>query len=188
MPAPVRRPEPSRPRFRALPSRLLREDAIVPRPDAWPARAFGADQINRSLAAMEASQPDASVETSQLRRTVADCDRRLARHRAALEAGADPALVAQWTRDVQAERAAALARLQANPRLAHRLSRREIGQLIDELGGMLAVLKDADATRQGRGLSPARSPAYVRPDQAHRARRGLATAAGVRTVCVRGGT
>lgn len=143
------------------PTVCLREDAVVPSLDAWLARAFGADQINRSLAAMEASQPDTSVETSQLRRTVADCDRRLARHRAALEAGADPALVAQWTRDVQAERAAALAKLQASPRRGKRqLSQRDIEGLVNALGGMLAVLTDADATEKAelcRQLSSARA-------------------------------
>lgn len=77
---------------------------------------------------MEDSQPGTSVETDQVQRTVADCDRRLARHRAALEAGADPALVARWTRDVQSERAAALAQLQSSAtRVARRLSQRVCG-------------------------------------------------------------
>jgi hypothetical protein len=41
---------------------------------------------------------------------IADCDARLARYQAALDAGADPQAVAEWTRQVKNERAAALAR------------------------------------------------------------------------------
>ena len=41
---------------------------------------------------------------------IADCDTRLARYQAALDAGADPQAVAEWTRQVKAERTAALAR------------------------------------------------------------------------------
>jgi hypothetical protein len=106
----------------------------------------GPGRRSRCCATPASAQPGTSVETGQVRRTVADCDRRLARHRAALEAGADPALVAQWTRDVQAERLAALAKLRASPRRwRSRLSEQEIEELINALGGMLAVLADADA-------------------------------------------
>jgi len=42
--------------------------------------------------------------------TIADCDARLARYQAALDAGGDPQTIAEWTRQVKAERAAALAR------------------------------------------------------------------------------
>jgi len=58
---------------------------------------------------------------SEARRQVAECDRKLARHRAALEAGADPAVVTAWIREVQAARAEAEAQLrmlgQARPRV-----------------------------------------------------------------------
>jgi len=41
---------------------------------------------------------------------IANCDARLARYQAALDAGADPKAVAEWTRQIQAERAAVPAR------------------------------------------------------------------------------
>ena len=44
---------------------------------------------------------------AKVARTLTECDRKLARHRAALEAGGDPALAATWGREVRAERAAA---------------------------------------------------------------------------------
>ncbi|WP_147437585.1 hypothetical protein [Streptomyces radicis] len=68
--------------------------------------------------------------------TGAERDRRLARHRAALEAGADPALVASWSREAQAERLAAetrLKRIKGPTGPARRMSRQEIRDLVDAL-------------------------------------------------------
>lgn len=82
-----------------------------------------------------------------LRRSIAECDRKLTRHRAALEAGADPALVATWSREVQAHRTAAQARLAQLENRSHdsrRMSREEIRTLVDTLGGLLRILRSAD--------------------------------------------
>jgi hypothetical protein len=79
------------------------------------------------------------------RRVIADCDQHLARYRAALEAGTDPALVAQWTAEVTATRAAAQIRLRdttaARPA---RMTPDEIKTLVASLGNLLTVLRDAD--------------------------------------------
>ncbi len=82
-----------------------------------------------------------------MRRTLDKCDRKLARHRAALEAGADPALVAAWSRDVQAQRVTAqaqLASISTKPGAGRRMTRDEIRGLVDAFGGLLRVLRDAD--------------------------------------------
>jgi len=60
---------------------------------------------------------------------LADCDRKLARHRAALEAGADPQLVAGWMAEVQAGRAAALAQARKATR-NRRMGKDEIHPMI----------------------------------------------------------
>ena len=74
---------------------------------------------------------------------LADCDRKLAHHRAALEAGADPTLVTAWIAEVQATRAAALAqRRQATGR--RRMTTQEIETMIAALGAIRLVLRDAD--------------------------------------------
>ncbi|MFC5750648.1 hypothetical protein [Actinomadura rugatobispora] len=44
---------------------------------------------------------------------IADCETKLARHRAALEAGANPVTVATWMADTEAQLAAAQAKLRA---------------------------------------------------------------------------
>ncbi|WP_436788922.1 recombinase family protein [Yinghuangia sp. YIM S10712] len=127
----------------------VREDAVLPPLDAWLATAFAPDRIRHVLTALEDAQPDRDLRVEGARQTLADCDRKLARHRAALEAGADPHLVTTWSRDVQKERAAAeyeLARITGEHRNHGRMSRDEIRALIDALGGMLTVIRHADPT------------------------------------------
>ncbi len=77
-------------------------------------------------------------------RVVAECDTKLARYRAALEAGTDPKLVAQWTAEVQARRAEALACThEASQR---RLTKDEIRAMIKPLGRLRDVLAEAQGT------------------------------------------
>ncbi|MFD5321155.1 recombinase family protein, partial [Streptomyces sp. NPDC127098] len=126
----------------------VREADFSYRLDTWLAGAFAPDRIEHSLDAMEQAQPDSSTELEALRRAVAECNRKLTRHRAALEAGADPALVTSWIREVQGERGQAEARLKrlksaAGP--SERMTREEIRGLVDSLGGLLAALRKADA-------------------------------------------
>ena len=77
---------------------------------------------------------------------IADCDARLARYQAALDAGADPQAVAEWTRQVKAERAAALARdaSQARQQPVRQLTEDDIRALITGLGDLRDVIRDAE--------------------------------------------
>ena len=74
---------------------------------------------------------------------IADCDRKLAGYRAALDAGGDPATISRWITETTAERAryAARARL-ATPRAP--MTREQITSVVTALGDILAVLADAD--------------------------------------------
>ena len=75
-----------------------------------------------------------------------DCDAKLARYRAALDAGADPAVVTGWISQVQAERTAAEALLSGtNPgKSSRRMTAEEIATLVGQLDDILAVLAQAD--------------------------------------------
>jgi site-specific DNA recombinase len=77
---------------------------------------------------------------------IASCDARLARYQAALDAGADPKAIAEWTRQVQAERAAVLARdaIQNRPEPGRPLTEDDIRALITGLGGLRDVIHDAE--------------------------------------------
>ncbi len=93
----------------------LREDAVVEHLDAWLASAFDPAKLAVALAEID-DEPAVDVAAEAARRELAECDRLLARHRAALEAGADPQMVAEWTRDVRRRRSAAKAGLGGPPR------------------------------------------------------------------------
>jgi site-specific DNA recombinase len=88
-------------------------------------------------------EPPAPAQDTQA--TLADCDARLARYQAALDAGADPQTIAEWTRQVKAERAAALTRdvSQARHQPGRRLTEDDIRALIAALGSLLDVIRDA---------------------------------------------
>jgi len=82
---------------------------------------------------------------------LADCDVRLARYQAALDAGADPATVASWTCQVKAERAAAVARDATQTRTAgRRLTEDDIRGLVTSLGDLRDVIRGADALSKTR--------------------------------------
>lgn len=96
-----------------------------------------------------AQQPEhPTAVTDPIHWTIAACDRRLAQHRAALEAGADPVLVTGWLNEVQVERAAAVAALEQTGARREttppRLTRQEINDTVEALGGFLAILRKAD--------------------------------------------
>jgi hypothetical protein len=67
----------------------VRENAVLDPLDTWLAEAFAPNWIEQSLTALEDAQPNDAPAVEAARRTIAECDRKLARHRAALEAGAD---------------------------------------------------------------------------------------------------
>ncbi|RJO74197.1 hypothetical protein D5S18_18765 [Nocardia panacis] len=126
----------------------LREDQIGAPLDAWLAEVFHPDRIRDSLSRLEQAQPATQQPTLDAARlSLSEHDRKLARHRAALESGADPALIAEWSREAQRERALVLAQIaaiEAKTVVAHKMSRDEIRQLVDSVGGLLTVLRSAD--------------------------------------------
>lgn len=91
----------------------------------------------------EAAHPDEPEPDEGAQQEISECDDKLRQHRAALEAGADPALVTSWMKETQARRALAEARLK-KPARRRRMTEEEIMALITELGGIMQALKDAD--------------------------------------------
>jgi len=77
----------------------LREDAVVPRLDAWLAQLFDAANLDATcdaLAMADGVDEVAQARMEAARRKLADWDCRLAKYRTALDAGADPTIVAGW--------------------------------------------------------------------------------------------
>ena len=117
--------------------------------DAWLGRSFDPENLDATVAALAAADGDdttrAQIERAE--RTLADCKQRLARCRVALEAGTDPAVIAQWSAEVQAEQARAENDLK-RARQAHAPppGRDELESLIRDAGELVTILAYANPT------------------------------------------
>ncbi|MEH1017208.1 hypothetical protein V6U90_29450 [Micromonospora sp. CPCC 206060] len=75
----------------------------------------------------------------------AECDAKLERYRAALDAGADPAVVTEWIAQPQTKRTRAKSHLHMLQTTGPRpMSRTEITNLVHSLGDIITVLRDAN--------------------------------------------
>jgi site-specific DNA recombinase len=123
----------------------LKESVVTPALDDWLLRHFDPENVEATIAAMTAAQQpdDASVARADAaRRKVADCESRLAKYRAALEAGAEPRIISEWTREVEAERLAAQREL-GEARPSQPLTDEEVRALIDAVRSGLIGLAAA---------------------------------------------
>ncbi|EFC79203.1 recombinase family protein [Parafrankia sp. EUN1f] len=127
----------------------LREAAIVRPLDDWLFTRFAPHHVADTIDAMTQAQAEAQEEDdprrSAAQRQVAECDRKLARYRSVLDAGADETTVVGWIAETTAQRAAAQAVLATRSRQARpRLSRQEIADLVERFDDLRRVLRDAD--------------------------------------------
>lgn len=125
----------------------LREDVLLTRLDEWLAKVFDEKNVDATVDALAAaSAPDdaAVARAEAARRKLKDCDERLAKYRAALEAGTEPTIVGQWIADVQAERLAAEREIAATLPAAKTLTKKEIRALIAAVKDATAALAGAD--------------------------------------------
>jgi len=136
--------------YRCRPGNVyLREADVLPAIDRWLLIIFAPHRLEQTIREMQAAQdpppavPPPGEDTEAL---IAGCDARLARYQAALDAGADPEAVAEWTRQVQAERAAVLARdaSRDRPKPSRQLTKEDIRALITGLGDLHDVIHDAE--------------------------------------------
>ena len=127
-------------------SAYVREASIVPHLDEWLAQLFDDAHLDETCEALAmASEVDDAAEArgAAARRLLADCDQRLANYRAALDAGADAAVVAGWMAEVQGRRLAAEREL-GESRPADKLTKDDIRALVLSLKDIVATLRDAD--------------------------------------------
>ncbi len=129
----------------------LREADVPPGLDAWLLSVFDPKNLDGAVAALAAAQePDdgALARAEAALRAVKDCDARLKKYRSTLEAGADPAVVAGWIKEVEADRLHAERELALTASVAQPLSEAEIRALVTS---QLKVLRSlANATPEQR--------------------------------------
>lgn len=131
---------------------IMREEALITPLDTWLVSEFQTSQrrhtITKLLDQLPVHAPHAAP-TTPIGPTVAECDAKLARYRAALDAGADPAVVAGWIAETQTERRQAEERHQTatasktSDRITH-LTAEELTAIVEELGDLVTALRDAD--------------------------------------------
>ncbi|WP_431985003.1 recombinase family protein [Streptomyces qinglanensis] len=126
----------------------VRESVVVPKLDGWIARHFSPDRLPDTLRKLHAAQQkqQASPDLAEARQKLADCERRLAGYRAALDAGSDPALVGQWINETQQDKSAVEQRLRSAQRRRPQdiASEAELETMIRTLGDMKDRLLAAD--------------------------------------------
>ena len=124
----------------------LREDHLLPKLDSWLAGLFGADHLDETCQAMAATAgAKGTLDTSAIKAAIRDCDRKLERHRQALEAGADPVLVAGWIKQAAKERAGAEAQLrEAELTATETVTVAQLRAGIEAIGGLLPLLQSSD--------------------------------------------
>ncbi|MEV6445088.1 recombinase family protein [Amycolatopsis sp. NPDC051716] len=127
---------------------LAERDLLGPL-DRWLSTCFAPHRLTETIDNLYEAQPELDIDpgAAAATKTIEECDRALGRHRAALEAGADAALVAGWITETQARRAEAKARIVARPQ-RQRLSKEQIGDLVERLGDIRKMLATADAERK----------------------------------------
>ncbi|NYH77202.1 DNA invertase Pin-like site-specific DNA recombinase [Actinopolyspora biskrensis] len=133
---PARTLAPSSPALESHPPAVyLREDMIRDEINGWLADLFHRDNVTRTVKALAASQDQSGASSSReaAQKRVTDAETRIRRFQEAIEAGVDPAALAETINEAQAERAAAKAELDATP-TSSALSEAEIHARIDSLG------------------------------------------------------
>ncbi|MFA1546691.1 recombinase family protein [Actinomadura chokoriensis] len=136
---------------------FVREHLVTKLVDGWLAKVLAPHRIKQTIADLhEAQAHPATSGVTRARAKIAACDAKLSRHRAALEAGADPATITKWIAETNAERTAAEAQLQtAEDEQPHTMTPDDIEELITALGGLVNILADAkpeDRQNVYRGL------------------------------------
>lgn len=127
---------------------FVREDLILPVLDRWVARALAPSRLADTLEAMVTAQAKPSSHDpalEQARRTIEESSTKLAGYRAALDAGADPAVVTGWIAQTQAEKTTAERKLHEARRGEERtLTREEISTMVETLGDVATALAEAE--------------------------------------------
>jgi site-specific DNA recombinase len=106
-------------------------------------RLTGAIYIHDLAAAWQSGTITRAGDDEETVRKITECDRKLAQYRATLDAGANPATVATWIAETEAEKARYQLAVRPAPART-RMSEAEIKAVVDKLADIARVLQDAD--------------------------------------------
>ena len=175
----------------------MKESDVLRALDDWLVKLFAPHRVDETIRELTAHQdapaiPVPSEPEQNTAALLAACDAKLAKYRAALEAGVDPETLGEWIRTVKAERAAITAH-GCGTRTADKPSRmltdEEIAAIVHALTDIRAVIEHADAADKARVYHELGLRLTYDPGQhTVRAQVNLDPNSGGFMVCVRGGT
>jgi site-specific DNA recombinase len=127
----------------------LRQDVLLEPLDTWLAAKFGPRYLPATIDELAAATipPETDPAADEVDARIAEYDGKLAPYRAALDAGADPATVARWITETEAERAGyqAIKRAAAPRPAATSMSRDEIASVVRALADLIEVVRAASS-------------------------------------------
>ena len=124
----------------------VRESAIVPRLDEWIGTLFDPAHLDKTCEALAAASGATEADHARREaadRRLADCDERLRKYRRALDAGADPVVVAAWMAEVQGERLRAEREISLD-QPSGQLTEKQVKALVMSLKDITSVLTAAE--------------------------------------------
>ena len=125
----------------------FRERDVTPHLDEWILRPFDPENVDATIAAMAAGQAPDDAAAEVARKRILNCHSRPAKYRAALHSGVDPAVVAGWIREVEAERLAAQRELDGTTETAP-MSEDEVRWLVEQVkAGLIGLSKAPPAQK-----------------------------------------
>ena len=124
---------------------FVREREVLPDLDDWLATEFAPHRIEATIEQMAAAQDNQRSEQQviiEAHRSIRESDAKMARYRAAIDAGGDVEEISQWINTVNAERLQAEAALRGTTAQA-RLTSGEIKAIVERFTSIAAVIRDA---------------------------------------------
>lgn len=130
----------------------VREDRLLPHLDAWLVGLFvpsRVEEVARAVVQADALSKREDPAVSRARAAVTDCQHKLERHLAALEAGMDPGLIVARTAEVKRQLAAAEAVVAGAPAPPTPLSIEQVADTLATLYEVPPLLDGADPADRG---------------------------------------
>jgi len=135
---------------------FVRERHVMPELDRWLAREFAPRHLEETIEQMTAAQASTGAEVQAIadaRDAIRDCEAKMTRYRAAIDAGGDIGEITSWINQAKAERLQAEAALRTAPAAPRRLTRQEINTIVERFASLAAVIRDADPADIYKGLN-----------------------------------
>jgi site-specific DNA recombinase len=132
---------------------FVRENEVLPALDAWLSKEFAPHRIEETIEALAAAEDSTGHHQAlvQAHTTIRDCESKMVRYRAAIDADGDLQEITQWINAAKAERLQAEAVLRTMPAPA-RMSREDVRAMIEQFASLAAVIGSADPPTRQRSI------------------------------------